>query len=154
MSEKQEILIFSKNGKNIKWGIEFWDHCWKCKKVLHKGNEIAELLFGHLEENSLKPGYSAHKLEIDKSEITKFWEEFNILTLEEQIEKDTWEKESTAIEAKKELRKKYEEEFMLYLGAIETQRQEKLFEEFLKTKEKIFMENKTLARLFLKWRPW
>lgn len=128
MSEKQKILIFAKDGKDIKWGIEFWDHCWKCKRVLHKGVEIAELLFGVFQQDSLKEGYTVREIEIDKDSLV-------CLLPEEQFEKDLWDKEASAIKAKKELREKYQEEFEHWYLMRQAKENEKLFEEFLKTKE-------------------
>jgi len=142
MTEKQTLLIFAKDGKDIKCGIEIGGG-WKVKDVTHKGEKIAQLYFGCIEEKSLKEGYSSREIEIDKVDVDKFWDEFSALNTEEQIEKDTWEKEVAEKKQKREFREKYEEEFhSLYLKR-QQEEYERLFEEFLKTKTSNALETDT-----------
>jgi hypothetical protein len=135
MSKKMDALIFSKDGKDIKWGIEISDG-WKVKKVTHKGKQIAELCFGSVMKDSLESGYSFRKAEINEEDKDKYWEEFSALTPEEQLEKEAWEKEVAAIKEKKQSEERLEEEFRDWRIERLRQEEEKLFEEFLKTKEK------------------
>lgn len=55
----KEVMIFSENGKDLKWGVEVRDHCWKCNQIFHKNKKIASLVFGGIEE--IEPGYSWRK---------------------------------------------------------------------------------------------
>jgi len=124
----EEVLICSKDGKDIKWGLEYIDSAVWCKAVLHKGEKIAEFFLHSLKEQSLKSGYTIRKIKIDKNEVDKYWDEFTKLGPEEQIEKEIWEKENAEIKRKEKLREKYDHEFQMWL----IKKDEERFEEFLK----------------------
>lgn len=93
--DRHKILIFSKDGKDIKRGIRIGEH-WKAPSIFHYEKRIGNMLFGSVDE--LEEGWSSREEIMSEDEFNKFL----TLTKEEEAEEQEREKQQVLLKKLKE----------------------------------------------------
>lgn len=71
---RERLIVRDGSGRDINEEIEVEHHCWKCVRIYHYGNQVAEIMFGCPKPDDFKAPYTMELVDDDAYRLEKGYE--------------------------------------------------------------------------------